>query len=80
VTKPQCFTHFGDNFDNPNCDICYLRLKCYEEWNVNDKARQVIEAEKTKPWSKQKPLRELFPETCSRCEGDSQSTKKTRGE
>ena len=66
--KPTCFGHFGENFANPNCDICHLRVKCYEEWNQKDKVKQKVEEENAKPWCLRKPLKELFPEACSTCE------------
>jgi len=65
--KPQCFAHFGEAINNPNCDVCHLRLKCYEEWNQKDKTKRAIEAEQQKPWSQRKPLSEIFPEACESC-------------
>lgn len=75
--KPKCFGHFMDAKNNPNCDVCYLAGKCYEKWNENDKAKRAIAAEKEKPWNERKPLTEIFPEICDRCEGDSREREKT---
>ena len=67
--KPPCYSHFGKNFANPNCDICHIRLGCYKTWNEADKKRQAIEAENAKHWNQQKPLAELFPELACDKEG-----------
>ena len=70
MSESPCYGHFGDNFDNPNCDICHVRLDCYEKWNHKDKIKQTIKDEQAKPWSKRRPLAKIFPELCSRCERD----------
>ena len=68
MAKPECFEHFMENMDNPNCDVCHLAGECYEAWKQKDKVKQRIAEENAKPWSKRRPLKELFPEVCSKCE------------
>ena len=66
--KLECFGFFMENMDNPNCDVCHLRSDCYNEWNKRDKEKKLKQAEAEKPWYEKKPLTELFPEACERCE------------
>ena len=68
MSNPPCYGHFGDNFDNPNCDTCPKRLGCYEKWNQQDKIKQAVKDEKAKPWSKRKPLAEILRGACLTCE------------
>ena len=67
MAKPECFEHFMENMGNPNCPICHLAAKCYEGWNQKDKIKEALRAEQMKPWNKQRPLSEIFPElACKR--------------
>lgn len=65
---PECYGDFMANIGNPNCDNCWCRTGCYQKWSNGDKHKKKLEEEMAKPWAKQKPLSELFPELCEKCE------------
>lgn len=74
--KKSCFGKFME-VSISKCDKeCNKneQLKCYEEWNRRNKRKQKLAEEAAKPWSKRKPLKEVFPELCEVCEKEVSET------